>query len=261
MKRILIITVILATAMLLGSTAMAAEDENSRIRLGITAGIGQGGMEGTEVNEYDYFYVNSYVDLPLDRWVPNLYWRIQPGYNSYAEDSGTQWDSSTSGFTERFQTIRITTGPAIDGEFEIEGIDSKGWYSNALLVGVDFIETEGYAPVTIIQDDFMIGMGSFYNHLHMSARIGDEDYESGFLRDQFYIRLAKWVAVGPQTTYVWFNQDPDGDGDLTLVYEPAFGGQVRFSENSDDPRWSVTAGATSGDFVGTAWHTDFWIRF
>jgi len=261
MKKMILTTVIIV-AMLLGSTAMAAEEEeNAQIRLGISAGLGQGGIGGTEVNKYDYVYFNPYVDLPLDRWVPNLYWRIQPGVNTYAEKSSTQWDSSTSGFHKRITTIRIGTGPAIDGTFNINGIDSEGWYSNALLVGVDFIDSEGYAPVTVIQDDFMVGMGSFYNHLHMSARIGDENYESGFLRDQFYIRLADWVAVGPQTTYVWFNQDPDGDGDLTLVYESAFGGQIRLSENSDDPRWSVTAGATSGDFVGTAWHTDFWIRF
>jgi hypothetical protein len=261
MKRIMIITAIFATVMLLGSMAMAAEDDSAKIKMGITTGIGQGGISSDEVNRYNYFYVNTYADLSLDRWVPNFYWRIQPGYNWYTEESDAQHHSSTTGMDEIFQTIRITTGPAIDGTFKINGINSEGWYFNALLVGVDLIESEGYAPVTVIQDDFMIGMDSFYNHLHMSARIGDEDYESGFLRDQFYISLAKWVAVGPQTTYVWFNQDPDGDGSLTMVYEPAFGGQVRVNENSDDPRWSVTAGATHGDFVGTSWHADFWIRF
>jgi hypothetical protein len=262
MKRIMIITAIFLTVMMLGSMAMAAEDDSTKIKMGITTGIGQGGISSDQVNTYNYFYVNTYADLPLDRWVPNLYWRIQPGYSiSYTGESDNQYLSSNTGMDERFQTIRIITGPAIDGTFKINGINSEGWYSNALLAGLDLIEAEGYAPATVIQDDFMIGMDKFYNHLHMSARIGDEEYVSGFLRDQFYFRLDDWVAVGPQVTYVWFNQDHDGDGDLNLVYEPAFGGQFRLSENSDDPRWSITAGATHGDFVGTAWHTDFWIRF
>jgi len=255
MKKIM--AVFFAMFLLLPAISMAQGD-GGQLRLMGVAGLGQGGMGGEEVYKYDYFYAGSIAEVPLDSLTPGLSWRFSAYYSVVQEDGDTTWDSSILGSAERFQTIRLVTGPTIEGGFEVNGV--KGFYANNISGGVDFIIADGI-QAAVVQDDFLIGMGAVYNQLNASFRFGEDEYEFGSLTNQSYLRVTNWFALGPQFHYIWFNQDPDGDGEMSLVYEPSFGGQIKLSQNRADPDYSLTIGSTWGSYVGTAWSVDFWYRF
>lgn len=253
MKKLMVTMVVLVSMLVIPTLGSAQQ-----LRLMGVAGLGQGGLGGEEVNEFDYFYSGLMAEVPLEKVGSGVSWRMSAFYNTNKEESSTEWDSSMSGFSERIETIRLTMGPTREGKFTYNEVE--GWYSNNLSAGVDFITSEGI-QAGVVQDDFLIGMGSVYNHLHASYRFGDEEYEFVYISNSSFLRITNWFAVGPKVNYVFFNQDQDGDGEVTMVYEPSFGGQMRFSENAEDPKYSFTVGATSGNYVGSAWSMDFWLRF
>lgn len=260
--------VMVSILVMLSCSAAYSEESGAMLtpgRLGIVAGGGQGGLNSDEVNEHQFIYGGVYGEVEL---TPGFNWRAVVQYFGNAEEKDEWYESSTSGLSNRVETYRFLTGPSFYLDWTTGDTDVSRlywWMWNSLQVGADYEVGEGWLPVTVLSYENMFGVGPVYNFLTTSFRFGDEDYESYFLNDQFYVRITNWLAVGPQVKYVWFKQvDEDcvwGEKcDLRMVYEPAWGGQIKLTPNEQDPAWSVTVGGTSGDYVGTAWQVDFWMR-
>lgn len=252
------------------SAVYAAEDQGGMLtpgRLGLVVGGGQGGLNTKEVNEHQFIYAGMYGEVEL---TPGFNWRGTVNYFGNAEEKKEWYSSSTSGLSSRVETYRFLTGPSVSLEWTTGDSDETRlywWLWNALQVGADYEVSEkgGWLPVTVLSYENMMGVGPVYNFLTTTFRFGDEDYQSYYLRDQFYVRITNWLAVGPQMQYVWFNQVDSNckageKCDLVMVYEPAWGGQIKLTPNEQDPAWAVTVGGTSGDYVGTSWQVDFWMR-
>lgn len=254
MKKVFsVIVAMLVVASFFPISAYAESSVNLPGMMGVVAGGGVGGQGTDEVNDYQFIYLGAYFNPMINETVGI---RGTMMYFGNFEEGEEWFSSSTSGLSTAVETYRAVLGFTLQGE-------QNGWWAwNYLAAGVDYQIGEGFLPVTVLQEELMFGSGWFYNFLCFSARIGDEDYESYYLRDQAYARLTNWLAIGPQVQYVWFYQpDPDNPTENQMVYEPAWGGQVRFTENAEDPRYSLTIGGTNGDYVGTTWHADVWIRF
>jgi hypothetical protein len=112
-----------------------------------------------------------------------------------------------------------------------------------------------------LSEDISFGQGLFSNEFNGTFRLGDEANRSYWMRDRMYFRLTKWLAVGPELTYSFFNQWDQHDQKLHLVYEPSYGGMIKLSENADDPRFGLVVDGAYGDFVGTSWGVGFYYRF
>ena len=252
MKKVWTVVVAIMASVFVALPAMAESNVNlTPGTMGFVSGGGVGGQGTDEVNDFQFIYIGGYFNPMINETV-GIRGTIM--YFGNFEEGEEWFSSSTSGLSSAVETYRAMIGITVQGE-------QDGWWAwNALQVGGDYQIGEGFLPVTVIQDELMFGSGWFYNFLVASARVGDEDYESYYLRDQAYIRLTNWLAIGPQLQYVWFYQ-PDDDGENHMVYEPAFGGQIRFTEYTEDPRYSLTIGGTNGDYVGTSWHADVWVRF
>lgn len=254
MKKFLVSAAIVFIGMFLLAPLAQAESEVAMTpgMLGFVLGGGQGGMDTDEINDYEYIYIGTYFEAPISNgWG----WRFSANYYGNAEHADEWFSSSTSGISSRVQNFRFMTGPTWSGEA------NGWWYYNYLSAGADYENGEGFLPVTVIQDEFLLGSGYLYNYLVVNARFSDEEnYESYYLRDQLFIRLTHWLAFGPQVQYVWFQQWDDEAEELSMEYEPAWGGQIRFSPDEVDPDWHLTVGYTHGDFVGGSWGVDFWLK-
>jgi hypothetical protein len=248
MKKITVFWVIFT--MMISATVLAESNVGlAPGNLGFLAGGGEGGQESDEVNDFQFLYIGSYYTAMLNETVGI---RGTMMYFGNFEEQEEYYSSSASGLSSAVETYRPMIGLTLQGE-------QNGWWSwNHLAVGADHQEDQGWLPVTILHEELMFGSGWFYNFLCATARVGDEDYQSYYLRDQAYFKVDNWLHIGPQVQYIWFYQTDD-EGDRELVYEPAWGGQIKFTENSPEPKYSLTVGATNGNFVGMTYHVDVWI--
>jgi hypothetical protein len=131
------------------------------------------------------------------------------------------------------------------------------------LIGDDFVLNEGGgfedAVLMEIDADF------YYKYAGVEATIISKTYNSSaynvFTRLQGWVVLVPWFHFGPGMEYSFWTQDnPDNPGESIAVYEPAFGGAVKFMEPKKFSK-GVRIGFMHGPNIGGKATVDVFFNF
>lgn len=256
MKRIMGLIVVfvfmLSTAAL--AQDLTAADNTKTVHLSAYLGGGSGGIGDDNNNRYSYAYGGmDAVYTPKELKGFGFLGRAQYFLNSASEGTKIPTGALDGG---------VSTGRVQAGLVYMKYDKESGWWIySATAGGWDFEERSGDNSGAVVSEDLSIGHGSFSNEVNSTFKLGDSEHQSDWIRDRMYFRVTKWLAVGPQISYVWFQQWNDKDQALRMVYEPSFGGQLKFTEAKPDPRCGLILNGSNGDWLGTAWGVDLYYRF